>query len=166
MKALPAIAALALVAALNPASAARLVPPPPPHTPAKARCALQALIAAIDRRDRAFLSNGLKIYSDTLGEVTPDEFDRFFAEFAATAMRNRGEPLELRNWGVLQINEVNPLYVMSIRRGAGDGNHWSAWLVQFGSDDIRMIRRADELWPFATGSHFFSPPVCPEAAAR
>jgi hypothetical protein len=119
---------------------------------------MTALVEAIDRRERTILSNGIKIYSNARGEVSADELDRFFAEFAATG-RDGSQPLILWNWGVLEVGEVMPIYMMVVRRGSVDG-HWSAWLVQFISDRISVLRRADELWPFATGKHFYAPSHC------
>ena len=133
----------------------RSVPPPPPHRPDRAACAIDALVAAIDRRDPALLASDLKIYSDRLGEVTEGELGSLFAEFAARGARQRTEPLSVGSWGMLRVNQTTPLYVITVRRGAGDGSHWSAWLVQFQSDRISSLRRADELWPFADGAHFF-----------
>jgi hypothetical protein len=124
---------------------------------------MSALIGAIDRQDHDVLSTGLKIYSDKLGEVTPDELDQFFGEFAATGAPNSAAPLRLTNWGTLAVADTNPLYVITVARGAADGSHWSAWLVGFASDRISLLRRADELWPFADGRHFFAPEHCSEA---
>jgi hypothetical protein len=154
VKALFAMGATVLLAAFT------LPPPPPPHHPERVGCALETLVQAIGRGDRAILANGLKIYSQTLGEVTPDELERFFAEFEAHDAQNNAERLELRDWGVLHVDEINPVYVISIRRGAGHGLHWSAWIVQFHSDNLGVLRRADELWPFATGTHYFAPRNC------
>jgi hypothetical protein len=157
------LATLAACAIIGPVSAASAttVEPPPPHHPERALCAMTALVEAIDRHDLSILSNHIMIYSNAVGEVTRDELDRFFAEFDATG-RDHSEPLRLWNWGLLQVDGVWPLYVMEIRRGSVDG-HMSTWLVQFTSDRISVLRRADELWPFATGKHFFAPAHCSEA---
>lgn len=162
------LAALALLAAVgsDTSLAATSIAPPPPHHPELASCAIAALITAIDRKDRDILSTGLKIYSDRLGEVTPDELDRFFAEFAARDVRENDDPLRLQNWGVLQVAGTHPLYVFTVRRGTLDGGHWSAWLIQFASDQIGSLRRADELWPFADGTHFHTIDDCPGAEAN
>lgn len=139
------------------------VPPPPPHHPEQAFCTMSALVRAIDRRDHAILSPDLKIVSEQLGRVTPDELDRFFDEFAGDG-GSRRQPLELTAWGILHVNAIHPLYVVSMRRGSSDTMHWSAWLIQFQSDRISLIRRADELWPFTIGAnHFFYDRSCPEA---
>jgi hypothetical protein len=161
---------MVLFGALQSSALATLPPPPPPHHPENAACALRALVSAIDRGDRASLVDGLKIYSGKLGEVTADEFDAFFAEFrprATEVLRPRDskralEGLRLTHWGVLRVAETLPLYVITMAREPVNDGHWSAWLVQFKSDEIISLRRADELWPFADDRHFFGSKDCPE----
>ncbi len=116
---------------------------------------MAALVAAIDSKDRSFFSNGPKVYSERLGEVASRELDEFFTEFTAQSVRKRAEPLRLHDWGFLEVSGTMPLYVMTLQRGAGEGAHWSAWLIQFKSDAIISVRRADELWPFADHRHRF-----------
>jgi hypothetical protein len=159
---LPILATLASFAA--PIAACATTPlPPPPHTPQRAGCALEALAAAIDGKDHSFFLNGPKIYSEKLGEVAYDELDAFFAEFAAAPGRKSAQPLSVLDWGILEISGTSPLYVMTLQRGGGDGAHWSTWLIQFASDAIVSVRRADELWPFADHRHRFASDDCSKA---
>ena len=136
--------------------------PPPPHHPEFAGCKIKALVSAIDRGDRTVLSNGLRIYSDKLGAVSSDELDQFFTEFLPRDSKKNASSLRLTHWGVLDVAETLPLYVITMAREPIDSGHWSAWLVQFKSDEIVSLRRADELWPFASEGHFFGYKDCPD----
>ena len=150
-------AALGLASALHCAAPATTPLPPAPHHPEAAGCALTTLVAAIDRGDRAYLSDGLVLYSEKLGQVMPDEMDRFLAEFGTGSGTRK---LALQDMGILKAAGTSPLYVITIQRRFGDKGHWSAWLVQFKADKIVSLRRADELWPFASGQNYFGSTSC------
>ena len=152
MKSLVSFAALTL----SVSAAAELPQPPIPHNPILAKCELQRIVAAIDARDRSKLPANLRIVSEKVGIVEDNEFETFFNEFEAESPKLKKLALELTHIGYVEINGVSPLYAITLRRGGGDGAFWSTWTVQFKSDEVVLMRRADEFWPFADNKVFLT----------
>ena len=146
-------------------AAAEFPQPPLPHSPTLAKCELERIVAAIDARDRSKLPANLQIVSEKLGTVEDNEFETFFSEFEAESPKLKKLALELTHIGYVEINGDNPIYAMTVRRGGGDGAFWSTWTVQFKSDEVVLMRRADEFWPFADNKVFLTYNDCGSSKA-
>ena len=128
---------------------------------------MNAVIAAIDAKDRSKLPAKIQIYSEKLGLVEDGEFEVFFNEFDAADKKFSKETLKIRNSGFVSVASFNPIYAITLQRGVGNGAHWSAWMIEFRSNEVARMRRADEMWPFAGDNNLFhSLNVCSETKAN
>lgn len=129
-------------------TSASIPQPPEPHNAMKAGCALSQLAISIDRRKLDDIIEDASIYAEDLGKIDQSSATKFFELFGSN-----GEALAVRDFGVLKVDTVNPVYVVDFNRGRwGSG---TSWLVWFNSNKIVKMKLAPELYEVAqSGNHF------------
>jgi hypothetical protein len=126
-----------------------------------ARCAIKRVVDAINARQVDRLLATSKVYTDSLGEVTPEEKEQFLELFGKKPELALQRDLETKRVSLLS---TNGLYVVTLSRHYSEAakrkdrhqmSHWSVWLVAFGSDEIASMRQATELWSFTLQNEAF-----------